>query len=226
MEKKLSTFNSRLLKWYFEEDKRTFPWRQTTDPYRIVIAEIMLQRTKADQVVPVFLSFMERFPSPCELGRAGLSEIKEYFSKLGLLWRATKVKRLCETLCKDFNGKVPQERDKLKSIPGIGEYVADAVSCFAFGKDTEIIDSNVCRVLGRVFSIKSEGEARRNPTFRKVAQSLIPIGNCREFNWALIDHAHEICKPQNPKCEICPLDRICNYYAARTKYAGEKNAAS
>lgn len=217
MENKFSVFNSQLLEWYFTQDKRNFPWRKTKDPYGILVAEIMLQRTKANQVVPVYLSFMKRFPSPDELCRAGLTEIEEYFSKLGLMWRAKKVKLMAKKLSLDFKGLVPRKKSQLLSIPGVGEYVSDAVLCFAFREDTPIVDSNVCRVLGRVFDLKPKGEPRRDPIYRQVATQLIPEGKCSEFNWALIDHANEICTPRNPKCEICPLNRVCSYYASKQK---------
>lgn len=214
MEDKLAAFSSLLLKWYFDEDRRSFPWRQIKDPYYILIAEIMLQRTKADQVVPVFLSFIKHFPSVQMLGEASLPEIRKHFSKLGLIWRAKNVKRLGEKLVKDFDGEVPKERNQLITLPGVGEYAADAVLCFAFAEDVAIIDSNVCRVIGRVFGLKPKGEARRDPTYREIAEQLLPKGKCREFNWALIDHASTICTPRNPKCRICPLNSICDFYAS------------
>jgi A/G-specific adenine glycosylase len=214
MESKLAAFNSLLLKWYFDKDKRSFPWRKSKDPYQVLIAEIMLQRTKAEQVVPVFLSFIERFPSPKELSKAKKSEIESYFAKLGLMWRALKVKLLSEKLVKDFNGMVPRERSQLMSLPGVGDYVADAVLCFAFDEDVAIIDSNVCRVIGRVFGLEPKSEARKDPLYREIAKRLAPSGKCREYNWAIIDHAATICTPKNPKCGICPLNIICNYYVS------------
>jgi A/G-specific adenine glycosylase len=212
MKDKFGSFCSLLLNWYFVHDKRSFPWRKSKDPYKILVAELMLQRTKANQVVPAFLSFVERFPSVSALGTANLSEIQGYFSKLGLFWRAKNIARLAEKLG-DFEGKVPRNRDQLMSLPGVGDYVADAVRCFAFGEEVVIIDSNVCRILGRVFGLKPKGEARRDSTYRETANSLLPNDRHREFNWALIDHASMICTPRNPKCKICPLNSICDYYA-------------
>jgi len=214
MEDKLAAFSSLLLKWYFDEDKRSFPWRRTKDPYRILIAEIMLQRTKADQVVPVFQSFIKDFPSAQKLRAANPPEIRRYFVKLGLMWRAKNVEHLGEKLVKDFDGEVPKDRNELITLPGVGDYAADAVLCFAFGENVAIIDSNVCRVIGRAFGLKPKGEARRDPTYRKVAEQSLPKGKCREFNWALIDHASTICTPRNPKCRICPLNGICDFYAS------------
>lgn len=215
MESKFQTVSSQLLEWYFKEDTRSFPWRLTEDPYSILVAEMMLQRTKAKQVVPVFLSFMKRFPSLDALSEADLTEIEKYFSKLGLLWRAKKFKFMADKISRDFKGQVPKKKDQLLSIPGVGEYVSDAVLCFAYREDTAIVDSNVCRVLGRIFGLKVKGEARRDPVYKQIAERLVPKGRCREFNWALIDYAHEICTPQNPKCIVCSLDSICDYFLSQ-----------
>ena len=211
MKDKFSSFGSLLLSWYFAHDKRSFPWRKSKDPYQILVAELMLQRTKASQVVPVFLSFIDRFPSISVLATATLSEIQTYFSKLGLFWRAKNVALLAEKL-KDFDRKIPRNREELMSLPGVGEYVADAVRCFAFREEVVIIDSNVCRILRRVFGLKQKREARRDSIYRKTANRLLPNSMCREFNWAMIDHASIICVPRNPKCSICPLNCICDYY--------------
>lgn len=222
METKLAVFSSLLLKWYFEENKRTFPWRKSHDPYQILIAEIMLQRTKAEQVAPIFLSFIKKFPSPHELSEASISEIKMFFSKLGLIWRAEKVKHLGEALVQNYNGRIPEQRNQLMLLPGVGEYVADAVLCFAFNKNVAIIDSNVCRVLRRVFNLKTRSEARRDRLYRETATCLIPDGKCKEFNWALIDHASSICTPKNPKCIKCPLRTICDFYAHQSVQVARK----
>lgn len=124
------------------------------------------------------------------------------------------MKRLGEKLVKDFDGGVPKERSQLTSLPAVGEYVADAVLCFAFGEDVAIVDSNVCRVIGLVFGLKPRGEARRDPSYRKIAERCIPKGRCREFNWALIAPASAICAPRNPKCRMCSLSNICDFHAS------------
>jgi len=212
MENKITSCSSRLLEWYYNKNKRTFPWRQSRDPYQILIAEVMLQRTRAEQVVPVFRSFLQRFPSPQVLSKARLSEIENYFSKLGLLWRAKTVKSLSRSLSKDFNGTIPRQRSQLMLLPGVGEYVAKAVMCFAFGERVAVVDSNVCRVIGRVFGLKTSGEPRRNRIYNEIAERLVPDRKCREYNWAIIDHASTVCIPRKPKCSICSLNDICDYY--------------
>ena len=205
---------SLLLKW-FKKHCRNYPWRKNTEPYRILIAEIMLQRTKADQVLPVYISFLEKFPDPVTLEKAPPREIDKVFEQLGLRWRAEKVKELASVLASQYGGYIPDDREKLLSLPGVGEYAADAILCFSYGRDITIIDANVCRVMGRIFGLKARGEARRDPKFRQAAQQLIPRGKAREFNWAIIDLAAMICTPKKPKCDECPIKHVCMH--ARTE---------
>ena len=199
-----------LLEWY-EKNGRDYPWRRSRDPYKVLIAEIMLQRTKADQVLPVYVSFIRKFPSVQKLSKAPSKEIRSYFDRLGLMWRAELVKRLAGELMTRFGGRMPENRDELLSLPSVGEYMADAVLSFARGKDVAVIDANVCRVIGRIFGLKSRGEARRDRRFRDIAQRLVPKGKARKLNWAIIDFAALTCTPRNPRCYECPLLEHCSY---------------
>ena len=200
-----------LLKW-FKHNGRDFVWRRKTDPYEVLMAEIMLQRTKAEQVEPVYLDFIRRFPNVQELNKATEADIARYFERLGLLWRATLVKRLAKELVDELNGEVPHNRDMLLSLPAVGEYIADAVLCFAYGEDVAVVDANVCRILGRVFGITPKREARRDRRLKSQAQRLVPSGRASEYNWAMIDLAALVCTPRNPKHDICPMKRICSFY--------------
>lgn len=205
-----SVFAALLLKW-FKSNRRSFPWRKAKDPYQVLIAEIMLQRTKANQVAPVYLGFIREFPTIIDLKAATEREIQRYFVRLGLLWRANRVKQMAKVIVERFDGKIPSDRDQLLSIPSIGDYMADAVLAFAFGKDVAVVDSNVCRVVGRVFGIDWKKEARRKPVFRKIPERLLPKSRAKEFNWAIIDLASLICLPRNPKCSECPLRMLCRF---------------
>jgi len=203
-------FPKLLLEW-FHENGRSYVWRKKKDPYEILMAEIMLQRTRADQVEPVYVDFVKKFPNAWELNRATEKEISEYFGRLGLLWRAKLVKRLADELVNRFKGEIPKERDLLLSLPAVGEYMADAVLCFAFDEDAAVVDSNVCRIIGRVFDLEARGEARRDPQFRRAVNELLPSGKAKEFNWAIIDLGALICTPRNPSCHKCPLRFLCVY---------------
>jgi len=200
-----------LLEWY-RENGRSYVWRRKKNPYEILIAEIMLQRTRAAQVEPVYLDFIEKFPDTLELRKATEKEIGEYFNRLGLLWRAKLVKHLAKELVDRFEGKIPESRNLLLSLPAVGEYMADAVLCFAYGKDVAVIDANVCRVIERVFGIIPRGESRRDRRFRNIAQEMIPSGRASEFNWAIIDFAALVCAPRNPRHGVCPINEFCSYF--------------
>ena len=205
------TFPELLLEWY-RKNGRSYVWRRKKDPYEILMAEIMLQRTRADQVEPVYLDFIKKFPNVRKLNKATEKEISEYFGRLGLLWRAKLVKRLAKEVVHRFHGEIPKDRDLLLSLPAVGEYMADAVLCFAYRKDVAVVDANVCRVIERVFGISTKGEARRDRRFRSLAQEIVPSGKANEFNWAMIDLAALVCTPHNPKHDVCPTNKFCSYY--------------
>lgn len=199
-----------LIDWY-RKNGREYPWRGKCTPFQILMAEIMLQRTKADQVTPVYLAFLKKFPDPERLGEASRKEIAIYFSKLGLIRRARLVVLFAQDLLTRFNGKIPRDRKELLSLPSVGEYTADALLCFAFDEDVTVVDSNVCRIVSRVFGLKARGEARRDPRYRKILDEILPSGKAKEFNWALIDLGALVCKPNNPLCKLCPLGSLCKF---------------
>jgi len=207
---KMEKFAELLLEWY-QKNGRSYAWRRKNDPYEILIAEIMLQRTKADQVEPVYLSFIRTFPTPKELNDASRKEVETHFAKLGLMWRAVLVKSLAAELVTRFDERVPSNREQLLSLSSVGEYIADAVLSFAYGRDVAVVDANVCRILGRVFGLEARGEARRDPRFREIAQNTLPHGKAKQFNWAMIDFGALVCTPRNPSCGICPILPICDY---------------
>jgi len=202
---------------------RKFPWRKTKNPYKIIVAEIMLQRTKADQVVPVYEKFMKIYPKPSSLAKAKMRDLEIHMGPLGLHWRAHKLKSLGEKLHIEYGGKVPNNREKLLSLPGVGTYVADAVLSFAYKKNVAVLDSNVVRVLRRLFFItRSISEPRRDPKIYRLAQSLLPEGKSREYNLAMLDFANDICTPRNPRCEVCPLSKLCNWNLKRKRLGKSK----
>jgi A/G-specific adenine glycosylase len=184
------------------------------DPYKILISEVMLQRTRADQVLPVYQDFIQRFPDIRTLCSADSDEISKFISRLGLFWRTKLIVKMAEFLSKNYNDKIPSDRLQLLAIPGVGEYVADALLVFAFSKKRTVIDSNVVRVVSRYFGIPLQSEMRRKATFIRFCQSLaddLHSDKIREFNWGLLDHSATVCMPR-PRCQKCPLAKRCNYY--------------
>lgn len=210
-----SNIGKKLIKWWFK-NSRSYPWRETSDPYRIVIAEIMLQRTRADQVLPVYLEFLEKFPTVFDLAKASENEIGSFFNRLGLLWRAGRAKKMADFVVEKHDGIFPRNRQDLLMIPAIGEYISNAILSFAYDQPAVIVDSNVCRIIMRLYGLEISGEARRNRTIREIADKMLPSGQKSRFlNLALIDFGALICKPAKPHCLKCPINSSCNYYRSK-----------
>jgi A/G-specific adenine glycosylase len=218
MERRKSFISSAIVEWYSVHGRKNLPWRNTQDPYRILIAELMLQKTHAvSQVLPVYTVFIKKFPDVDALSRASVDEIKAVIQSLGLQnTRSRRLKELAGKLSCEFKGKVPCRYADLINLPGVGEYVAGAVECIAIGRATTMADANVGRVLGRVFYGKEEYPPSEDGT-GKLARELMPIENCREFNLGIIDLGALICTPKVPKCPVCPLCSVCTYSFIKLK---------
>jgi A/G-specific adenine glycosylase len=213
-------FQKSLLKWY-KKNGRRYPWREEADPFRILIAEMMLQRTRADQVVPVYITFVRRFPDVKSVYYAITEDISSTFLELGLFWRLSLLRQMAGHILIRYQGNVPNRKEELVTIPGIGEYISDAIMVFAFNKRRTIIDSNVVRLVTRYFGIPLKGEMRRNKIFREFCQKLtsgLKSQVVKSFNWSLLDHSAIVCKPV-PLCKNCPLSLKCQYYRMRIKSA-------
>lgn len=213
LDSKIVFFNRRLLKW-FARKGRKYPWREISNPFNILIAELMLQRTKADQVLPVYLDFMKKFPDPDSMMHAVADDLKSIHS-LGLVRRSKVIVEMSKYLREGHGSLIPSSRDELLKIPGVGDYTADAMVVFAFNHRRTVVDSNVVRLVSRFFGIgNKKGEMRRNIAFVNFCQLLndnVDDQNIKEFNWALIDFPAVICKTI-PLCKICPLSSKCSYF--------------
>ena len=204
------------MKW-FDKNGRNYPWRKEKNSYKILVAEVMLQRTRVEQVLPVYLSFIRRFPTVKSLAGASISDISEYVKKLGLFWRSKLISKMAGTILSDYGGKVPEERKELLKIPGVGDYIADAMISFAFNGKRTVVDSNVIRLVSRFFGIEVKGEMRRKKSFVDFCQKLsndLNVEDVKRLNWAIIDHSAAVCKPK-PCCVKCPLSSGCHYFNER-----------
>lgn len=204
------TIAPRLIEW-FDNNGRSFPWRRPISAYHLLSVELMLQRTHADQVRPVFEGFCEKFASPRDVLSAGRGVVDAMFRRLGLLWRAEMFWKLQIALVQDHAGEIPRSDRELRSLPGVGDYVATAVRVFAFGERLTVLDSNVLRILGRYFGITFPDHARRSRRVRSWADRLAPEDPdaCRRYNWALIDLGALICTPRTPRHFSCPIRVGC-----------------
>ena len=206
---------------WFRKNKRDYPWRKTRNPFRILIAEMMLQRTKADQVLNVYNKFFSEFNSPEKVAHTGLRKIREILYPIGLKWRAKNFKSVCILLIKNFNGEIPDTRTKLIRLPGVGEYVAGMILSTAFNKSEWVVDSNIVRLFKRYFGIPTSKEGRRDKHIVELAKVYVTTGRPKEANLALLDFAALICVPRNPKCIRCPLFKTCRYFIKQIEW--EKN---
>lgn len=209
---KKEKFDKEILDWWIE-NKRDFDWRKTNSPYEILIAEILLRKTTAGQVSKIYTSFLQLCPNPRVLLETPSAEIERILTPLGMQHRRSiLLKEIGRILTFKFNGGIPNSKSDLLSLPGVGLYIANAVLCFAYGKDLPIVDTNVIRVFERVFSFQSKKRRPKDDLeLWAFVGEFIPPGKCRDFNLAIIDLAHLVCIPKNPRCEVCPLNTICNY---------------
>jgi A/G-specific adenine glycosylase len=182
-----------------------------------MIAEFMLHRTKADQIVPVYKEFIKKYPDVSTLATAKVSEIKKYTQSLGLHWRHKHFIDSAKFILSSYNGNFPYEYNELRKIPGIGEYISCAISIIAFKKPAPAIDSNIARFFNRIYGLNLTGEIRRNKEIKKIAQSFFKTKNCHLLFFGLIDFCSIICKPLNPLCEKCVINKYCIHYSKFTK---------
>ena len=197
-----------ILRW-FKKNGRIFPWRNTRDPYLILVAEVCLQKTNADKVTPVFEKLAERYPNVATLAKASENDINEHFSVLGLFKRGNFLLQIANTIVSDYGGVVPRDRESLLGIKGIGEYTANSVLCLAYGDRLPLLDGSTQRVLARVFARIVDKPAWADKETRAFMDAILPVSKAREFNLALIDIAAKHCRPKNPQCGDCPVLGIC-----------------
>ncbi len=211
-------FAAKVIEWG-RRGVSTFPWRQTEDPYKILVAEILLRKTTRGQVVRVFGPFVKTFPNVKSLSIARITDIRNLIRPLGLEnVRASSLARLAKCIVAKHCGKVPTSRDQLLQLPGVGPYIANAVMCMAYGKDESLVDTNAIRVIARVFSVRSRrSRIRDDPILWKIASDLLPRGRARDYNLSLLDLAASVCLPRRPKCFECPLLHLCDFGKRQTQ---------
>jgi A/G-specific adenine glycosylase len=203
-EKIVKYFRSKLIKWE-KENFVDFPWRKSKNEWYSLAVEIMLQRTRAEQVLPVYLVFCNKYKTPEDYYN---DEFANIFESLGLQQRNKEFKQLAKILSTQ---EIPEEKEILLKLPGVGEYVASAYRSLHLNKRDVIIDSNVVRLLSRFFGFDAHGETRRQKWFIKLANTLTPQRNFYFYNYALIDFPRAICKTR-ALCKKCVFKNKCAYY--------------
>ena len=232
-QQEITTFQKKILDWY-AKNQRDLPWRRTRDPYRILISEVMSQQTQLSRVVPKYEAWIEKFPTVQSLGAAKVSEVLQYWSGLGYNRRALNVKKTAEIITKKYGGKFPQDEKELQSLPGIGQYTARAVLCFAFDQQIAVIDTNVRKVILTQFVNSKISENSGNQrvrlsdrqsledkkigdtAFLEIATQLLPDGRAYEWNQALMDYAAAVLKK-----EKISITKQSKFYGSRRYYRGQ-----
>jgi A/G-specific adenine glycosylase len=202
-------FRQRLLTWY-RRHGRDLPWRKTGDPYHILVSEIMLQQTQVDRVLPKYAEWLDKYPSMHALASAPDQEVAETWRPLGYNIRPRRLQSIARESVANYGGQLPSDEATLLSFKGIGQYTAGAIRSFAFGERAAILDTNVARVLFRVFV--GEGDPKSHAMKRHlwtVSDALVPARHVFDFNQALMDFGAMICVARTPKCLLCPMKKDC-----------------
>jgi A/G-specific adenine glycosylase len=190
-----------LLEWY-DRDHRDLPWRRTRDPYAILVAEVMLQQTQVDRVIPKWHAWLERFPSLADLAAATRADAVRAWQGLGYNLRAVRLHAIATQVVAECAGQLPRSVDELLRLKGIGPYTAGAIACFAYEQPVAMVDTNIRRVLSRVLDVQtSEVEA--------LAASVLPQKSAYAWNQALMDLGATLCRARKPLCLLCPLLDVC-----------------
>jgi len=202
----------RLLRWY-DRNRRNLPWRNTRDPYRIWLSEVMLQQTRVQAVLSYYDKFLEIFPSVAALAAADEPTLLASWSGLGYYSRARNMRRAAQKIDRERSGKFPRNYDEARELPGVGEYTARAVLSIAYGIPLAVVDGNVARVLSRLYMLKEDfksGKGRRK--FQGLADALLAPRRPGDFNQAMMELGATVCLPGQPRCAVCPLARMCLAY--------------
>ena len=192
---------------------REFPWRDRgTCVYQVLIAEVLLKRTTARAAARTFAGFITRFPNLASIERASTEDLEEALAPVGLhRQRATGLKQMAEYLKREHGGQVPDNLSDLLKVPHLGPYSAGAVLSFGYGRPTAIVDSNVQRVLGRLYQCLL-GKSPALSATQALADVLLDPEAHQAFNWALLDLGAIVCRYDVPRCRVCPLSGLCDYF--------------
>lgn len=200
-------FQDKLIGW-FQKHQERLPWRQTRDPYKIWVSEIMLQQTTVKTVIPYYHAFLKSFPTLKSLAHAKIEEVLSSWSGLGYYSRARNLHKGAQYVLKECGGRLPESPEALQKIPGIGKYTAGAIASIAFQKPVPLVDGNVLRVYARLFCI-SKDIKKHQAEFWKLAGRVISQKYPGDFNQGLMELGRRICTPTKPSCPLCPLRSFC-----------------
>ncbi|MDQ2886134.1 MAG: A/G-specific adenine glycosylase [Chloroflexota bacterium] len=215
----IAKVHTSLLAWYAAE-QRDLPWRVTSDPYAILVSEIMLQQTQVDRVLPKYRQFLAAFPTLTDLAAAPTADVISAWVPLGYNTRAVRLQSIARQVISDYNGRIPDTIDELLKLKGIGRYTAGAIACFAYKKHVATVDTNIRRVLHRIFLGLEHPDPKANDAqMLELAEQVLPANEAFNWNQALMDLGATICTSNNPQCTSCPLQQSCQAYVEMRQYS-------
>ena len=208
-------FRRTLLGWY-RRNGRDLPWRRTSDPYHILVSEVMLQQTQVDRVLPKYHEWLGKYPSLEALANAPEDAVAETWRPLGYNIRPRRLHAIARESVARYGGQLPSDRETLLSFKGIGAYTAGAIRSFAFRERAAILDTNVARVLFRVFVRRGDPKTHAmKKHLWAVSETLVPHRHVFDFNQALMDLGATVCVARKPKCDCCPMTSLCSSFPWR-----------
>jgi A/G-specific adenine glycosylase len=210
---RIADFRKKLAKW-FRSHRRNLPWRETKDPYKIWISEIMLQQTTVAAVIPYFKKWIRFFPHLQALNEASLQKVLKVWEGLGYYQRAKNLHKTAGIISQRFGSKFPDNYKTLISLPGLGPYTTAALLSFAFDKPYPVVDANVRRVMMRLLGIHRKADIRNDQAFLPFLTLCLPQKKSGRFNQGLMELGSLICKVKNPICLLCPVTEFCKAYKA------------
>jgi A/G-specific adenine glycosylase len=199
----------RALHDWFEKRRRSFPWRGELTPWGTFVAEMLLRRTRAEQVAKHLPAVLKRYPGPSDLAAATVAEVEDALRPFGLYWRARTLRSAASLLAQQFAAEIPRSIDELLELPGVGPYVAAATVAALSGEDVVLVDTNTVRVATRVAGLARRGDIRRRSDVRDAVRALLGGRAPAASWWAVLDLASAICSPKTPACPDCPIRDLC-----------------
>ncbi len=203
-------FAHRVIAWQQQHGRNDLPWQQHNDPYHVLVSELMLQQTQVSTVIPYFAQWLQSFPDVASLARAEEQEVMAHWQGLGYYRRARNLHAAAKSIVTHYQGQIPQDATELREIPGVGPYTVGAIRAFAFDAPAAIVDGNVKRLFARLFklpfAVNFSGDDKH---FWTLSEHFTPPSNNRRFAQGLLDLGATVCKPKQPRCELCPLQSVC-----------------
>ncbi|WP_404790106.1 A/G-specific adenine glycosylase [Altericista sp. CCNU0014] len=204
-------FRKRLSTWA-ASNLRDFPWRRTTDPYSIFVAEFLLQKTTAATAAPIYEAFSIEYPNLKVLATAPIEAVAQLLQPLGLAFRAERLCRSAKIVVENYGGNIPASEEELLLLPGVGKYTARAICANAFGQSTAVLDTNVARIFERFFGLQGDRVKSRCKILWAAADAIAPDRDVGRWNLTLLDFGALVCVARKPRCSKCPLQQKCCHF--------------